>query len=698
MKPGRLSSGELNLDGDRESSERALHGSQDLSSLTEGAALFPAPDPAAGASDEMDVDEQLRAYRDQARGPKQKGFPPLDALNARLGEFPLPIQHAESSTAADKKAAAAPPPSGAGAGSNLAWFELRFSELKEMLAGQQVEKGDIVSINAKLAEIVGRVDRLSSAMPGEQTMAAVETQLAALRRSVDANRNQGYSDADRIARAAKEILAATERAEEARAGFENAARHTVRELGQTVKVAATTAAAVTAQHFASAQRTAQEGGLARVEQQLRDLNAHSKESSERTTAALERVHDTLRDFLEKDRNKDASPKKRAGVHMPISADAPAYSRPGSSFGAEPAPKPQLGAITLRTPPPQDPNLLRALQEASDRLGAKGRSPQQDGDGQRAAPAFLGGPLFREEDKALPLFGLGVVAFVLLIASAALLYLHTKSQVPPFHLTMLPDLQNARVVAARAQNAPPQSRAFAVDGPEKLLTAKSKEGPALFTAADQAHTTSAAKTEPSEDLQTLTTAASRGDREAQFRIGARFLSDGSAQSDPATAARWLARAAEQGHTESQFVLASLYERGAGVPKDEFQARELYRKAAAAQHPRAMHNLGVLLAAQDTDPDYQEAAMWFSKAAAAGVTDSQYNLALLYERGLGVQQDNREAYFWYQVASLAGDKEAGLHAEQLKRQLPDDVTQAEGEKAGSWRPAVERLSPRLGADRG
>jgi localization factor PodJL len=237
-----------------------------------------------------------------------------------------------------------------------------------------------------------------------------------------------------------------------------------------------------------------------------------------------------------------------------------------------------------------------------------------------------------------------------------------------------------------------------DGPEKLLTAKSKEGPGLFTAAEQPHTTTAAKTEPGEDLQMLTTAASRGDRDAQFRIGARFLSDGSAQGDPATAARWLTRAADQGHTESQFVLASLYERGAGVTKDEALARELYRKAASAGHPRAMHNLGVLLSAQDTVQDYQEAASWFRSAAAAGLTDSQFNLALLYERGLGVQQNVREAYFWYQVASLAGDKEAALHAERLKRQLPDAESQAASEKAGSWRPTVERLTPRLSADRG
>jgi localization factor PodJL len=677
---GRLSSGDLNLDGNRGLAERAFD------SRPDAAALMPAAVPASDL-DQADLEEKLQAYLEQGKTPKQTGFPPIDALSARLNEFPP----APEKNVAVRPAPAASEPRGA---SDLAWFEERFSELKILLHGdRQVDKGEIISINAKLAEIIGRVDRLSSAIPGEKAMAAVETQLVAIHRSIESSRDQGFSDADRIARAAKEILAATERAEEARAGFENAARHTVKELGETVRVAATHAAVVTAERFATVmQRSAQEGGFARMEQQLRDLNAHSIESSERTTAALERVHETLRTFLEKglqDRaNAAAAPKKRAAVHMPITADAPAYSRPDARFGIEPASKPQLDTITLRTPPPHDPGLLKALQEATERHGARYSSPpKQPAEKPRAPAQALAGSLFRDEEKSLPLFGLGVVALVLLIASAALYYLQTRTQLPPFHLTVLPDLHNTRVLPDRA----PASLAkpgIAEDGPDKLLTTVPKQAPGLFTAAEPGRSSEPPKPEPREDLQMLTSAASRGDREAQFRIGARFLSDGSGKGDPATAARWLARAADQGHAESQFVLASLYERGDGVQKDESQARDMYRKAASTGHTRAMHNLGVLLSAQDTPKGYVEAAGWFMSAATAGLADSQFNLALLYERGLGLQQDLRKAYFWYQVASLAGDKEAARQAERLKRQLPDAESQAANEAAGSWRPTVEQ----------
>ena len=118
-----------------------------------------------------------------------------------------------------------------------------------MLSRRKTDTSEIVSINIKLAEIIDRVDRLSAALPGEKTMAAVETQLTELSRSLEATRAQSSSDANRIARAAQEILAATEKAQEARAGFEETARHTVKELGQTVVVSASHAAAVTAEQI-----------------------------------------------------------------------------------------------------------------------------------------------------------------------------------------------------------------------------------------------------------------------------------------------------------------------------------------------------------------------------------------------------------------------------------------------------------------
>ena len=66
---------------------------------------------------------------------------------------------------------------------------------------------------------------------------------------------------------------------------------------------------------------------------------------------------------------------------------------------------------------------------------------------------------------------------------------------------------------------------------------------------------------------------------------------------------------------------------------------------------MHNLAVLYA-QDGGtgkPDYAEALDWFRKAASYGVRDSQFNLGVLYGRGLGATQDLAESWMWFSVGA-------------------------------------------------
>ena len=41
----------------------------------------------------------------------------------------------------------------------------------------------------------------------------------------------------------------------------------------------------------------------------------------------------------------------------------------------------------------------------------------------------------------------------------------------------------------------------------------------------------------------------------------------------------------------------------------------------------------------------------------VADSQYNLAILHARGLGVDQNLAESYKWFALAAQQGDQDAG-----------------------------------------
>lgn len=52
------------------------------------------------------------------------------------------------------------------------------------------------------------------------------------------------------------------------------------------------------------------------------------------------------------------------------------------------------------------------------------------------------------------------------------------------------------------------------------------------------------------------------------------------------------------------------------------------------------------------DYKEAFVWYEKAAAKGQVTAQFNLAYLYKNGLGIAKDNKQAAFWYEKAANNG----------------------------------------------
>ena len=75
------------------------------------------------------------------------------------------------------------------------------------------------------------------------------------------------------------------------------------------------------------------------------------------------------------------------------------------------------------------------------------------------------------------------------------------------------------------------------------------------------------------------------------------------------------------------------------------------------------------------------LWFRKAAEFGVGDSQYNLAILYARGLGVQKDFEQSYIWFALAAAHGDEDAAKKRDEVAahldaKQLADAKTVIDG----------------------
>ena len=123
---------------------------------------------------------------------------------------------------------------------------------------------------------------------------------------------------------------------------------------------------------------------------------------------------------------------------------------------------------------------------------------------------------------------------------------------------------------------------------------------------------------------------------------------------------------------------------------------------------MHNAAVIAAGnQAGTPNYDKAFRWFKAAAERGLHDSQFNLAVLYERGLGTRVDTKEAFFWYTLAAKQGDGDAAKRADKLAKTLTGpDATELSKHASPHGRrlpvadeanvvaltdPAVERANP-------
>jgi localization factor PodJL len=175
--------------------------------------------------------------------------------------------------------------------------------------------------------------------------------------------------------------------------------------------------------------------------------------------------------------------------------------------------------------------------------------------------------------------------------------------------------------------------------------------------------------PEGQPDSLKAAAIAGDANAETEMGLRYVEGRAVARDPKTGARWLELAANQNATYAQYRLGALYERGVGVAKDSQLARAWYKKAAEGGNARAMHNLAVMDAedAGAGKPDYAAAAASFRAAGELGVRDSQYNLGVLYGRGLGLPQDLGQSWLWFSLAAQLGDADASKKRDEVAAKM-------------------------------
>jgi hypothetical protein len=212
-------------------------------------------------------------------------------------------------------------------------------------------------------------------------------------------------------------------------------------------------------------------------------------------------------------------------------------------------------------------------------------------------------------------------------------------------------------------------------------------------------------------------AERGDQDAQYRLGNCYYEGTGVPEDKTEAVKWYHKAAEQGHAEAQYWLGHCYSSGTGVPEDKTEAVKWYhkaaeqgnaqaqlslgeyyfngvencinideteavkwfRKAAEQGNANAQFNLGICTledesvakswlrkAAEQGHVEAQytlgllgsgmDSVNWFRKAAEQGYAEAQYRLGELYYLGVGVEEDEKEAFKWYHKAAIQGIPQA------------------------------------------
>ena len=81
---------------------------------------------------------------------------------------------------------------------------------------------------------------------------------------------------------------------------------------------------------------------------------------------------------------------------------------------------------------------------------------------------------------------------------------------------------------------------------------------------------------------------------------------------------------------------------------------FSAAAEAGNTDAQFNMALMYERGiGVSKDEQESVVWYRKAAQQGNSNAQFNLAVMYENGRGAAVDFRQAHHWYRKASAQGD---------------------------------------------
>ncbi len=534
----------------------------------------------------------------------------------------------------------------------------------ERLARRDGPRVDADALASQISEIHDRLDALQS---DSSSNAALEGKVADLLAELDATRRvlqslpatgnrENDEIADGLADLRAEQLSADKRTQTRLANLQDILERLVNRLGRVED------------EVARVDETSRAHALGAANVAQRVPPAGAGEAANATGAALREIPDLA--VARPARGALREPARSGKPSQPGEAP-PLRTLEGADFLLEP------GASLARAPNPEPGDFSmpksainahiaaarRAAQAALTESAGKDRSPKETAEptetGERAHAAFGGqAKAFFAARRRPILLGATLIA---LIAALAVVQLRggrqgapQKSDLEaPAQGTPKPDVPKLGSLSdGGGAGAIDSSPVGSIAAPPPAKSGKS--APTDLVAAI-----------PAVLPQSLREAAAAGDSLAEFELALRLVEGRGVAKDPRAAAQWLEQAAARDLPVAQYRLAALYEKGIGVARDPQLAMSWYTRAANAGNARAMHNLAVMNAegAAGGKPDYAEAAQWFRRAGQLGIRDSQFNLGILYARGMGVPQDLVQSWLWFSLAAQQGDADAAKKRDEV-----------------------------------
>lgn len=144
------------------------------------------------------------------------------------------------------------------------------------------------------------------------------------------------------------------------------------------------------------------------------------------------------------------------------------------------------------------------------------------------------------------------------------------------------------------------------------------------------------------IATLRDRAENGDMKAQIKLCELYFYGETLPEDYVQSAYWGEKALAQGDRSCRFKVAYSSSRSG----NRARALALYSELAEEGDYMAMNNLG------SVEENLDKRVFWFKKAADSGNYVAQYNIALYYEEGKGVEQSYQEMFHYMEMSAKSG----------------------------------------------